>query len=45
MRKFLLATVAAAAISGAVVAAPVNEETLRWAFQGDAQSLDPYSLN
>ena len=45
MRKFLLATVAAAAISGAVVAAPVNAETLRWAFQGDAQSLDPYSLN
>ena len=42
MRKTLTAIAVAAAVS---VAATADAKTLRWAFQGDAQGLDPYGLN
>jgi peptide/nickel transport system substrate-binding protein len=45
MRKILLAAATAAAFMGATGASTADAKTFRWAFQGDAQSLDPYSLN
>lgn len=44
MRKTLMAAAAAAAIAGAF-AGQAEAKTFRWAFQGDAQALDPHSLN
>jgi len=45
MRKTLMAAIAVAALTGAFVGQAAEAKTLRWAFQGDAQSLDPHSLN
>jgi len=45
MRKTLLAAATAAAFLGAFGADTADAKTFRWAFQGDAQSLDPHSLN
>jgi peptide/nickel transport system substrate-binding protein len=42
-RTLTAAVIAAALAVGA--AAPAGAKTLKWAFQGDAQSLDPYGLN
>lgn len=44
MRKMIGAAGLAAAVALAVAGA-AEAKTLRWAFQGDAQSLDPYGLN
>ena len=44
MRKTF--TAVAVAVAAAVsMAATADAKTLRWAFQGDAQGLDPYGLN
>ena len=40
IRKILLAAAAAT-----LLAAPASAATFRYAFQGDLNSLDPYSLN
>ncbi|MEQ9333231.1 ABC transporter substrate-binding protein [Thalassobaculum sp.] len=45
MRKTLMAAAMAAVVAGAFAAPAAEAKTFRWAFQGDAQSLDPYSLN
>ncbi len=45
MRKSLLAVATAAALVGAFAAPSADAKTFKWAFQGDAQSLDPHSLN
>ena len=45
MRKTLLAAATAAAFLGAFGASSADAKTFKWAFQGDAQSLDPYSLS
>lgn len=45
MRKTLLAAATAAAFLGVFGASTADAKTFKWAFQGDAQSLDPYSLN
>jgi peptide/nickel transport system substrate-binding protein len=45
MRGVHRALVAAIVSLGAAVAAPADAKTLRYAFQGDLNSLDPYSLN
>lgn len=45
MRKTLMAAAVAAVAAGAFTGLPAEAKTFRWAFQGDAQSLDPYSLN
>ena len=47
MRKTVsaFAISAALAIGATVAVADAEAKTLRWAFQGDAQSLDPHSLN
>lgn len=45
MRKTLLAAATAAAFLGAFGVSTADAKTFKWAFQGDAQSLDPYSLN
>lgn len=45
MRKTLMAAAAVAVLAGAFAAPAAEAKTFRWAFQGDAQSLDPYSLN
>ena len=45
MRKTLMAAAMAAVLAGAFAAPAAEAKTFRWAFQGDAQSLDPYSLN
>ena len=34
-----------AALIAVAIAGAVEAKTLRWAFQGDAQGLDPYVLN
>ena len=44
LKSLVIAGVSALALS-AVVAAPVSAKTFKFAFQGDAQSLDPHSLN
>lgn len=44
MRKSIMALAVAAALGG-MVAGTADAKTFRWAFQGDAQSLDPHSLN
>lgn len=44
MRK-ILTGVALAAAATIALAQPGDAKTLRWAFQGDAQGLDPYGLN
>ncbi len=41
LRKILLA----GAVSAAMLAGPAQAAELKWAFQGDLKSLDPYSLN
>src|SRR5690242_17658727 len=38
-------TIAAALIGAAALTAPAGAKTLRFAFQGTLNSLDPYSLN
>jgi len=43
LKSLVIAGVSALALS-AVVAAPVSAKTFKFAFQGDAQSLDPHSL-
>jgi peptide/nickel transport system substrate-binding protein len=47
MRKTVsaFAISASLAIGATVAVADAEAKTLRWAFQGDAQSLDPHSLN
>ncbi|EDP61203.1 ABC transporter substrate-binding protein [alpha proteobacterium BAL199] len=45
MRKTLMAAMAAAVVAGALASPPAEAKTFRWAFQGDAQALDPHSLN
>lgn len=42
MTKFLASALLAAALA---VALPVSAQTLRWASQGDAQTMDPHSQN
>ncbi len=42
MKKLLLAGLVAAAFA---TAPAVQAQTLRWASQGDAQTMDPYSQN
>ena len=44
IKSLVIAGVSALALS-AVVAAPALAKTFKFAFQGDAQSLDPHSLN
>jgi peptide/nickel transport system substrate-binding protein len=39
------ALIAGIAIAITAIASPVGAATLKWAFQGDVQSLDPYALN
>jgi len=43
--KRRLALLAAVFAVGSMVAGAAQAETLRWAFQGDLKSLDPYTLN
>jgi peptide/nickel transport system substrate-binding protein len=43
--RFKLGMLAAVAAAALLAGQPAKAETFRWAFQGDAQSLDPYSLN
>jgi len=49
MRNTMLTAATVAAMAGAIFAGPLagsaEAKTFKWAFQGDAQSLDPYSLN
>ncbi len=40
-----ITAVALAAVASMALAQPASAKTLRWAFQGDAQALDPYVLN
>ncbi|VAW01732.1 ABC transporter, substrate-binding protein (cluster 5, nickel/peptides/opines), partial [hydrothermal vent metagenome] len=44
LKSLIIAGVSALAIS-AVAAVPASAKTFKFAFQGDAQSLDPHSLN
>lgn len=44
MKSLVIAGVSALALS-AVAAVPASAKTFKFAFQGDAQSLDPHSLN
>ncbi len=43
--KFAITTIAAAVLTAALLAAPASAKTFKFAFQGDAQSLDPHGLN
>lgn len=45
LTKLFMAGAAALTLFAAQPAATVNAETLRFAFQGDANSMDPYNLN
>ena len=45
MKKLFVVTTLALALALCAAAAPVQAKTLKWAFQGDLMSLDPYSLN
>ncbi|MBL6598612.1 MAG: hypothetical protein ISP41_06935, partial [Alphaproteobacteria bacterium] len=48
MRKTLMTVGMAAALAvgvAGVASTGAQAKTLKWAFQGDAQSLDPHSLN
>jgi peptide/nickel transport system substrate-binding protein len=45
MRRLTSMLLAAALALGASFAAPADAKTFRYAFQGDLNSLDPYSLN
>ena len=45
IKQVAMAAAIALTIGVAGAGAPAKAETLKWAFQGDAQSLDPYSLN
>lgn len=46
-KRLMLAVVMIATLTAAVTAGapPAGAATLKWAFQGDVQSLDPYALN
>lgn len=45
MKKVFLVVTLALALAVSFGAAPAQSKTLKWAFQGDLQSLDPHSLN
>lgn len=45
MNMFKKSLMAAVALGVAAAAVPAQAKTFKWAFQGDVQSLDPYSLN
>ena len=45
MNTFKKTLFAAAALGLMAGVAPANAKTFKWAYQGDAQSLDPHSLN
>jgi len=43
--KTITKTLLVAAVASATLSAGVQAKTFKWAFQGDIQSLDPYTLN
>lgn len=45
VKHALRGAAAAVLVAGAIAAVPVQARTFHWAFQGDAQSLDPDALN